>query len=295
MTDDAPALTTRSPYHRPYARKRGIEPSVTTVLDSMMGTPGLSWAAARVTAVQAVETGYWRGLPEAEAIEHLRFWHRRFWNGRAAMGTLIHLINQAWIDGHTVDLGALVNLFAAEEPDAAIWAGREQAVADYAALYIKGLEGFWLDFQPVTLGTEVVVRTPGVYIGQLDWHVLMGGYRWILDIKTTAQEDPDKGIYLKEWMLQLAAYNFAEEAVEYELGPDGRPIETGTVPWPPAQRFGVIHLRGDGLYELIEIPPEEALAAHPRFIEMAITHQWFKTLGKKPRVVQPPQPKEFHA
>src|SRR6185437_5771408 len=97
------------------------------------------------------------------------------------------------------------------------------------------------------ISTETVVRYPGKYIGTGDLRARISGDDWLLDWKTTNQQDDDKGIYVDSWLPQLTALAFATETVEYEAWEeDGRVKvqEVGTGPWSPPDRLGVIHLRG---------------------------------------------------
>jgi len=236
--------------HRPYARKRGGPPSVTTVL-GVLDKPGLPWAAARETAMFAVfHMPDWQSLGEADAVERLRKHHRGIWDGRAAMGTLVHQVNEAWAHDETVNIeDAIRDVLDAGR----VW--RDYTLDELigeANRYLDGLEKFWTDFQPETLQAEDVVRHPGQnsYIGQRDWRCRVNGERWLMDVKTTAQQDDDKGLYPDTWRLQLAAYRYAEERVHY----DETGEEIGTEANEPVDHCGIIHLRGDGNYRLYQVP-----------------------------------------
>ncbi len=132
-----------------------------------------------------------------------------------------------------------------------------------------------------------MVRTPGVYIGQTDMRATINGADWLLDIKTTARQDEGSGIYADSWTLQLAAYGFATETVQYEVTEDARGrtkvTEAATGPWTPPQRFGVIHLRGDEDFAFFEVPVDKV--AHDAFLSLASAHAWLKSLPETLEVV----------
>lgn len=260
---------------RPYARKRGGPPSVTTIIDTL-NKPGMSWAAAKETAEYAVlYRDRWTDLPDDKAIDTLYRWHRGIWDGRAAVGTLVHDVAERWSWGETVDVAELVDTYAnREKTPVRSWQGRERLVAQDVLGYVNGLERFWLDFGIGVVSTEEVVRytktASHAYIGQRDMVFespeLSG--RTLLDIKTTAQTDADKGLYFESWALQGAAYAHADEIVLYD--DDGN--ETGTRPNYPVARFCVLHLRGDDSYELIEVPAGGD--QHTRFLQLRGVWQW---------------------
>lgn len=275
---DGPVTPRRRTPPRPYARQRKW-PSVTTcnVLDKH-----LDWAASREAAMFAVHHfDEWHTLDVDGAVDRIRRHFRGVWDSRAAMGTLIHSVNEAWTWGESPDLLALVTA-AAQPPNAVrLWQGREgEAVAD-ANRYVNGLERFWLDWQPATVATEEVVRDPDPatgYIGQRDWVADLFGVRWLLDLKTTAQQDEEKGLYPDSWRLQLAAYRGAPEIVLYDT--DGN--ETGTHPNYPVDRCGVVLMRGDDKYTFYEVEADVAELA--RFRELRSMWQWVNRDAKKPPI-----------
>ena len=274
--------------HRPYAQLRGQPPSVTTVL-GLLDKPGLSWAAAKETALFAVlHPDEWQHLPEDEAVDRLRKHHDGLWKGRAAMGTLIHAANEAFCAGENFDIEAGIDaLIESERPT--IWQRMDRDdIVEQALGYVLGLEKWWLDWQPQVYASESVVRVPGKYIGQADMgmraHLL--GQDVLIDVKTTAQQSEDKGIYLDSWILQTAAYAYADEEVFYELAEDKsrksgfRPVEVGTGPWPKPERCAIVHLRGDEDYSFFDLPVDDE--AHEQFLRLCDVWHWLRALPKFP-------------
>lgn len=281
-----PGLRQRTPT-RPYGGKRGGPPSVTTVL-AAMAVPGLPWAAAKETAMFAVEKPEeWQGLAPEDAVARLYRHHRGIWDGRAEMGTLVHAVNEAWTWGEEVDLDTLVDGAANRDKKAVkSWQGREALVVGDLAGYVDGLERFWCDFSPVTVATEEVVRyrrdKKAIYIGQRDWVAELEGLpgRTLIDIKTTAQQDAEKGWYPESWRLQGAAYRYANEIVDY----DAEGNETGTRPNYTVERFAILHMRGDGDYELVEY--RAAGDEHGTFLRLVTVYEWMTKGAKTPEGVR---------
>lgn len=242
--------------HRPYSRKRNGPPSVTTILDAK-ATPGLHFASAKETAKYAVHhLEEWVNLDPEYAVDKLRRHFSGVWRGRADVGTRVHSVNEAWT-----------------------W-GQEASVDPDIAPYVDGLEQFWREFSPVTISTEEVVRYTNdpdlAYIGQRDWVADFGGERWLLDIKTTAEQNAEKGLYPDSWRLQLAAYRWATEIVLY----DAKNKEIESRPNYPVDRCGVIHLRGDGRYVLYELQAEEA--EWERFLNLRRVWTWANREAQEP-------------
>ncbi len=275
---------------RPYSRKRKFGASVTTVLGSMGGGEGLMHGAVNETANFAIDfPDRWQHPDRAVAFDRLRKHFRGLWDGRAAMGTLTHSINEEWTWGNEVDIDALVwDIAHADERPAVSWQGREQFVAAEAEGYVDGLEAFWRDFQPKTIGTEEIVRYDDKshgYIGTRDWTCELAGHDgvWLLDLKTTAKQfdadKPDAGLYFDKFRLQLAAYRMAKEIVRFDE--TGEIVET----WPnyPVAHCGIVHLRGDGKYQLFEV--QAAGDEWATFLRLIDLHRWATTGWKKPAAV----------
>ena len=105
-------------------------PSVTGVL-GILDKPGLSWGAAKETAIFAVlRRDQWEGLSEAEAIERLRKHHRGVWDDKARRGTAVHHLAHEWARGNEIDV----------PPD--------------CAPYIDALAQFYADWRPSWVALE---------------------------------------------------------------------------------------------------------------------------------------------
>lgn len=259
---------------------------MTTILDALGGKGGMPFAAANETAEFLLDyPEKLAGLSRDQAYDRARRHFRGVWDGRAAMGTLIHSVNEAWTWGEVADIDALVAEAAnRDKRPVRIWQGREDYIAAEAAGYVDGLERFWNDYEPTTVATEEVVRHADKlngYIGQRDWVAELDGLegRSLIDIKTTAQQDITKGYYPESWRLQLAAYRFAEHIVEY----DDAGTEVATHPAYPVMRCCVIHLRGDGNYELLEV--QAGATEFNLFLQVVGVHRWLTKGCKTPDAV----------
>lgn len=276
-----PYVRRRTP-PRPYAKQRTY-PSVTTVI-GVMDKPGLSWGAAKETALFAYfQRDEWEGLDEAAAIERLRKHHRVLWDVRAAVGTLLHSVNEAWSWDEDADL---LDLIATMDRPPNLWKDHPELGVAEVQPYVDGLEKFWNDFTPATIGTEEVVRLPDKeigYIGQCDWRADIAGARWRVDLKSTAKGADDAKPYTDSWRPQVCAYDRAPEIVYYT--PEG--VEDGTTANERAERFGVVQLTGDGDYRLIEIDCGDE--AYEAFMALRRVYDWGSEHKKpSPRVVQAP-------
>jgi len=275
--------------HRPYSYLRGAEPSVTTILD-LLPKPGLSWAAAKETAVFAVRhPEKWKHLPEADAVDVLRKHHRGIWDGRAANGTLAHAVNEAYCAGEDVDLEKLIAHTIETDRNARTWRDRDlDDLIESVLGYVLGLEAWWSDWQPSNVCSEVVVRWPRLYIGQTDLRCTCGGDDWLWDVKTTSKLDEDQGLYTDAWTCQLAMYGAALETVTYEtddapeLKRGFRVREVGTGAWSRPQRYGVIHLRGDESYTAFEVDVTPDVVR--TVFRLARAYHGLKRIPERPRV-----------
>lgn len=275
----------KNPKSRPYSRKRKYGASVTTVLGSLGGGEGLMHGAVNETTNFVLDfPERYEGVDRDAAFAIISKHFRGLWDGRAGMGTLSHTVNEKWTWGEEADIDALVAELAwADERPVQIWQGRESFIAAEAEGYVDGLEAFWQDFQPRTIGTEEIVRYDDKnhgYIGTRDWTCELEGYDgvWLLDLKTTAKKADDKnpGLYFDKFRLQLASYRMAKEIVRFDES--GEIVES----WPnyPVAHCGIVHLRGDGKYELYRV--QAAGDEWATFLRLVDLHRWATTGWKKP-------------
>lgn len=285
------AFDVTNPIHRPYAQRgarlTSKEPSVTTIISSMVHKPGLSYAAARETALFAVlHPDRWTHLSDAGAVDVLRRHYVGIWDSRAAMGSLIHGVNEAYCAGEEVDLDRLIAKTMEEDPGARLWPEHYTGDPTEAALgYVLGLEKWWHDFQPTHVQSEVVVRWPGLFIGQTDLRCTCLDSDFLFDLKTTSKQDEGSGMYGREWALQLGGYGMAKESVGYELEPAKtksgyRVVEASIGTWTPPERYGIIHLRGDEDYTAYEI--DVTRDVRRTFLRMARAYRAYQAIPETP-------------
>ena len=284
---------------RPYARIRSTRlPSVTTVIGEL-DKPGLSWGAARETALFAVHhRDRWEDLEPVAAVDVLRKHHRGLWDSAAAWGTLTHLVIEHFAAGHDVTVAEVVEHVQATDRNAQLW--RDEPLGDLvekALGYVVGAEKWWEEFRPEITASEVVVRAPGLCIGTTDLRArvcaqwpsdgFVGEQDVLLDAKTTGRKEETKGYYVDSWSLQLHAYACATEVVHYEATEDEKGVhveEVGTSPWAPPERLAILHLRGGETCGFYEIP--FSLATYNRFTDLCALHEWRKGLPKIPQRIE---------
>jgi hypothetical protein len=261
---------------RPYSRIKS-EPSVTTIIGEL-NKPGLDWGASKEAALYAVYSqDEWQQMEQPDAVDRIRRHFKGVWDGRAAMGSIVHAVNDAWIAGQSPNVEALVKEVPSFEKQI------DEKVAE-ANRYVDGLERFWNDWSPTEFRSEEVVRTPGQYIGTRDLFGRLRGGTTLLDIKTTAQQDAKKGIYGPEWSLQLAAYNNAREIVTYKRDDKGKVVVDTVTDNERAEFTRIVHLRGDGNYVLFDVDagPDQFDA----FLGLLHLHLWRKNCVS-PRPLNP--------
>ena len=260
--------------------KGAPEPRVSDILSAMIGKDGLAFGAAGETA------RYFLNHPDAHqgqdpdrVLNRARSHFRGVWDTRAAAGTAVHEVNEAWTRGEQVDLELLVNRLAGT--DARLWQGREDEALETVSGLVDGLEKFWVDHSPETIATEQVVRDPGVYIGTMDWRLRLRDRRVVTcDVKSTAHVEEHKGLYLAEWALQTVAYDRTPEALTYKREGTKWVVDT-VAPWEPADACVILHLRPNGTYKLYEVPADDR--AYDTFVGMAKGYQWLRSLPKSPK------------
>lgn len=201
-------------------------PSVTTVL-GIINKPALSFAAAKETALLAVNSRSWRTMNPNHAVDHLKRHHRAVWDAKASRGTLVHDYANSWSQGLEVE------------------------VEDDCLPYMDALEQFYTDWRPAWVEVErtvIYAREPNAYGGSFDGIAdLADNKRWLLDIKTGTS-------VWEEVSLQLAAYRYADRMGIYNERGD----LIDTEPVVQVDRCGVIHLKADGTYDLVPVRSERA-------------------------------------
>ena len=285
--------------HRPYSQIRGTEPSVTTILE-MLPKPGLPWGSARETALFAyLHPEKWQHLPVEQAVNVLRKHHKGIWDSRAAMGTyFVHGVAEAFDADEEINVEKILDETIEFESDARLWKERDRDdLIEECLGYELGVERFWAEFQPTNRRAEVVVRWPGLFIGQTDLRCDIdfghGPEDTLVDFKSTAKQDEGSGIYNDSWTFQLAMYGMARETVQYELRPDKklksgmRLVETGTGPWSRPQRYMIVHLRGDENYTPFEI--QVTRADERTAFRLARAYPGWKSVPEKPGVFVRPR------
>jgi hypothetical protein len=266
------------PSHRPYAKDPGAPPSVTQIV-GLMDKPGLSWGAARETALFAVHhMNRWMDLPSDDAVRTLYRHHRGVWDHRALVGSALHVINAEWCQGRSIKaIDVIQNL----RDESRLWQARHPSEI-YAELQpmIDGLADFWRESRPEPLSWEEIVRfrvsNPDLeYVGTLDWRASIDGKNYILDLKTTGAK-PGKGKYWDVWRLQLAAYRYATEAVLY----DEQDNEVDTMELPLVDAAGIVQVYADGtvVFEPIKAGPRE----HEVFLALRRAYGWRRSEGQWP-------------
>jgi hypothetical protein len=168
---------------------------------------------------------------------------------------------EEWIHGRAVDISKLT-----EDPQQVNEVMRN----------CDGLEKFLNDFTLTEVTSEEIVRQPGEWIGTRDVLCTINGQRWLLDLKSTGNQEAGKGLYVDSWATQLAAYRYALQVVTFKRDDKGKIVEDKVTLNESVDRCGVIHLRGDGEYQLLEIDAgPEALDI---FHSLRQVHLWRKSL-----------------
>lgn len=262
----------------------GRLPSVTTVL-GVVAKDGLSWAAAKETALYAVHgRDQWQVNDLDEQVDLLRRHHRGLWDHRALLGTCLHQLNEAWAYGEPVDLVDLVDRMKTES-DGRAWRDKPTSdVVEQVDRMAQGLAAAWAELLPDTVSVEDIVRYPhseAGYIGQSDWRARIKGQPgvWLIDLKTTAQLDRTKARYTDSWRLQLAAYRRCTETVIYNQPRVHRPYakgvtETGVKPLEPVDGTAVLHVRADGYWEWIPVRAERS--EWDTFMALRRAYSWLR-------------------
>lgn len=241
MTTPRNSTTTKS--GRTYTWGDESFTSVTTLLGALSKPALVNWAA-KMVAEYAVDNGpEILALAKADREGAIRALKGSPWQKRdeaADLGTHVHDQIEARILGQTP---------AAPPADVA------QRVAYFDA--------FCDDYQPAFEAAEATVynRAAG-YAGTLDSIAVIGGERFIIDVKTTKS-----GVY-PEHALQLAAYAHAE----FIGAPDGT-----EVPLPNIQAGAVLWISPRG-YEFHRVRIDQQVFAY--FCAIATAWEFQNTVGK---------------
>jgi hypothetical protein len=192
------------------------------------------------------------------------------------LGTAIHQINAEWCQGHTVRVADVIQEL---RQGSRLW--RQKAETDiYRDLLpmADGLARVWERLKPDTLSWEQCVRyrSPELtYVGTTDWRATIDGQPFLLDLKTTGNTKLGAGKYWDQWRLQLAAYRYCTESVTYE-----GLTETGTQELPPVAGCAIVHLYGDGEFQVDGI--QAGPAEHEIFLALVKAFLWRKQAEKSP-------------
>lgn len=141
--------------------------------------------------------------------------------------------------------------------------GMEPEVTDEEAPYVASYRAFLAAYRPRFLAVEeMVCSLRHSYAGTLDAIAVIGGERWLLDVKTGS------GVY-PETALQLAGYAAADFI--------GRPGVPQRFRLPRATRFGVVHIRPEGV-RLVEFHVDRRTVA--AFREACRLYRWQQGPGR---------------
>ncbi|MBO0728572.1 MAG: hypothetical protein J2P57_04895 [Acidimicrobiaceae bacterium] len=208
------------------------------------------WAASGIAAVTAVhEHDRWVDMdtsnchPETKrfctACTFLRSEHHRVWSNRADHGVHLHHLFESW-------------------------SRNEDAEVDEASgPYMDALEKFYVEHSPEFIFSEATIayglerkdqrshRFRGTFDAIAWLSVDRERERWLLDYKSTS------GIYPVSMCLQLSAYRHSQSLTDWS---DGTERVVGKV--PRVDRAGVVWLREDGTFRLVELPADQTAFSH---------------------------------
>ena len=219
-------------------------PSVTTVIKVLDKSGPLVGWAKRETAACAV-----RNLDMLVRMREA--------GGDAAAVNWLKAIPDYQRDS-AADMGSRVHRLAEQ-----LARGIEPEVSDAEAPFVASYRAFLAAYRPRFLAVEeMVVSLRHGYGGTLDALAVIGGERWLLDVKTGA------GVY-PETALQLAAYAAADFI--------GRPGVSRRFRLARATRFGVIHVRPEGA-RLVEFHVDRRTLA--AFLEARRLFGWQQGQGR---------------
>lgn len=205
---------------------------VTTLIGAGLPKPQIiDWTGRTVAETAVEQRDVWENMAPGAAIEWLKAAPRNDRDLAANRGTQVHALAEQLASGKDVEV----------PPE----------LAGHVDSYIAFLE----EWTPTDVLLElVVINRKWSYMGRLDMIATLFGERWLLDVKTSRS-----GVFA-ETALQLAAYRFAETAID--------PVDkTREIPMPKVDRCGAIWVRGDGY----DVYPYEA--GEPEFREFLYVAQ----------------------
>lgn len=254
---------------RPYSRDRNY-PSATT-LSGLLDKPGLSWAAAKETAVYCLNRqAELAGMDYAEAVDKARKHHSILWREAANMGTVTHTAAEAFARGDKWTTPAELSDEDARQVET----------------FVEGLQAWWSAVDPIVLATELIVRhdNPNV-IGSLDLLAIIRGRVTVVDFKNTKKLDGDP--YLSDWGRQLGTYMACDTLCHYHAGK-----LAATLPWsdevlPRAEVGVIVNIMGDGRVREFEFERNDEVALEQVAALGAIKR--FKPVSKQVAVYNEPE------
>jgi hypothetical protein len=224
----------------------------TTVIKKALPPYLVPWAA-KLTAEEAVDTvDNWRTLERAAAVDMLKRAPDRTRDAAGDKGTIVHRVMELAARG--------------ERPDEVY----DTQVQGYVTAGLAFLD----EWQPEFVWQEATVFHPEAgYAGTLDFIARLPGLGLVIgDYKTS------KGIY-PEVAVQLASYRYASHAVDAQHRRVDIPHVDGAV---------VVHIRGDGTYEVRPVKADET--AFQTFQHCLAVCDWKARRGVIGAKVAPPAP-----
>lgn len=229
-----------TPTGRFYPWKKEKFVSVTTVIGEGIPKPGLSkWFLKRTIEIAADKRKELALLTKVEAIQTLTTADLFGGNDAAMLGSRVHAMCEKLVKGKEI-------LPSTQEKE-----------------YVDNFRQFMVDYSPEYEETESTVfsRTHG-YAGTLDAIAVIGGKRYVIDIKT------GKGVW-PEAALQMSAYRYADFLGRSGGREDRMPDIDGGL---------VLHIRPDR-YEVI--PVDTGPATFDTFLSALDVYRWNKIEGRE--------------
>ena len=198
--------------------------SVTTILNIVAKPALIRWSAKQVAEFAVTHRDLWAELEEREAVDLLKGspWRER--DRAADLGLGLHDQIERLVAGQTVT-----------------------DVTEKEAGYLEAFRRFYRDFHPTVLASELTIfNRRHAFAGTLDLIIHLPGNALpqIADIKT------GKSVY-GEVQLQLCGYRLGEFFID---------DQGNEQPLPDTSEEGlVLHLKGDGSYELHPVDLDEWL------------------------------------